>query len=216
MSSSPASALARLFDAERTVLDLRNELSSPEHPDEMLDAIASAISTAKKEPSEMERLLRLSSLAGILGRMTGPRAVDLLIDILDSPDPEARLIAGTALEDLGFERFKEVALGVERALARLSQNSPALGELPFILLENPEPGVLKLLHRFLEHQDAETVASAIEACVELGDPKSIPHLRRLEKDKRTVDFEEEPGNVTITIGELAQEARSLFEEAQSS
>ena len=52
---------------------------------------------------------------------------------------EARAVAGEELENIAFERFKEVALGIERALARLPKDSPALTELPYLLAEVAEP-----------------------------------------------------------------------------
>ena len=95
------------------------------------------------------------------------------IDILGGVSHEARIAAGEGLETLAYDRFKEVALGIERALERLPKGSPALSELPFLLAEVGEPGCAKLLGRFLQNEDAEVVASAIEAMAELGDPASI-------------------------------------------
>lgn len=210
-SSSLSQTIKNLFEAERNVRKLRAELSSSKREGEVLDAIQAAIAASRNESSEDERVLQLTSLAGILGRMVGPRTVDLLIEILDSEEPDARLIAGGALEDLAFDRFKEVAQGIERALTRLQPGSPALPELPFVIVEVPEPAVLKIVHKFLSHPDPEAVAAGIEACVELGDPKSGSQLQRLENDRRTVEIEDEPENVTVTIGELAQEARSILE-----
>ncbi len=80
--------------------------------------------------------------------MAGPQVVDLLIDILASDDAEARRAAGEALSERAWDRFKDVALGIERALDRLPANSPALLELPYILAEVPEPGALKFLGIF--------------------------------------------------------------------
>src|SRR5205085_5458536 len=98
--------------------------------------------------------------------------------------PEGRVSAGEALESLAFERFKEVALGIERALGRLSKGSPALTELPFLLAEVGEPGCTKLLGRFLKHEDPEAVAAAIEAMAELGDPAATPFLASLQEHSR--------------------------------
>jgi HEAT repeat protein len=143
--------------------------------------------------------------------MTGPRVVDLLVDILGCDEPEARHAAGEALEGPAFDRFKEVALGVERALERLPNGNAALSELPYLLAEVPEPGVAKLLARFLAHADADAVASAIEALVEMGDPGALPLLDPLGADGRKVQLEDEGGTEgEATIGELVAEARSLL------
>jgi HEAT repeat protein len=104
-----------------------------------------------------------------------------------------------------------VALGVERALAHLPDGSPALAELPYLLAEVPEPGVAKLLARFLAHRDADAVASAIEALVEIGDPAALSLLEPLAADTRRVELEDEGGTEgDASIAELVAEARSLL------
>jgi HEAT repeat protein len=144
--------------------------------------------------------------------------VDLLIDILGGPSPEARGQAAESLEGLAFDRFKEVALGIERAVTRLPKGSPALTELPFLLAEVGEPGCVKLLGRFLQHADGEAVAAAIEAIAELGDPAAIPLLAPLEKDARQVQLDEEEGGESerVSLGDLAFEAREILEELAES
>jgi HEAT repeat protein len=114
---------------------------------------------------------------------------------------------------LAYERFKEVALGVERALKRLPVGSAALPELPYILVEVPEPGVLKLLGQFLAHKDPDAVAAAIEALAELGDPKAIPLLEPLAHDDRTVELADDGGETTseASIAELVGEAIELLQ-----
>jgi hypothetical protein len=160
---------------------------------------------------EDEASLQLVRIAGVLGEMQGAAVVDLLIDILGCDEPEARGAAGEALSGLAFDRFKEVALGVERAVDRLPEGSPALAELPYLLVDVPEPGVIKLLARFLAHRDADAVAAAIEALVELGDPSAVPLLDKLRTDPRRVQLEDEGGTEgDASLAELAAEARSLL------
>ena len=75
----------------------------------------------------------------------------------------------------------------------------------------PEPGVTKLLARFLAHRDPDAVASAIEALVEIGDPAALPLLEPLAGDARRVQLEDEGGTEgDATIGELVAEARALL------
>jgi HEAT repeat protein len=201
--------LPDLFEAERNVRRLHAQLAKVE-PTVLLGALAAAVNEALEE-QEDEAALRLVRIAQILAELEGPKAVDLLIDILGSGEPEARHTAGEALEDLAFDRFKEVALGVERALERLPGDSPALSELPYLLAEVPEPGVRKLLGRFLAHKEAEPVAAAIEALVDIGDPAAASMLASLEKDTREVSLEDEEGEEgKVTLGELASEARKLL------
>lgn len=209
-------SLSALFDAERTARTLHAELlerSRSELVRELRDAVKAGLGHADED----EAALRLSRLAILLGDLDGDEVVDLLIDILASQSPEARVSAGEALEALAFDRFKEVALGIERALERLPKGSPALTELPFLLAEVGEPGCVKLLGRFLKHADAEAVAAAIEAMAELGDPAAIPLLAPLEKDGRQVQLDDESGEgERVAIGDLAYEARELLAEVGES
>ena len=208
-AKTPQEKLHALFDAERTVRQLHDELVAAERA-AVLELISAAVREAHGAEEE-ESSLRLVRLAGLLGEMTGDRVVDLLIDVLESERPEARHAAGESLTALAFDRFKEVALGVERALTRLAPDSPALPELPFVLLEVPEPGVAKLLRSFLRHPNADVVASAIEAAAELGDPSLASALKELQKDERSVDLEDEAGESDrTTIGKLAREACAIL------
>jgi HEAT repeat protein len=203
--------LNEMFDAERNVRRLHDELASLP-PGELLDALSGALAAALKEPNEDEAALRLVRVAALLGEHEGPRAVDGLIDVLSSESPEARRAAGEELEALAYERFKEVAQGVERALKRLPVGSPALPELPYILQEIPEPGVVKLVAKFLSHKDADAVAAAIETLAEIGDPSAAAQLEPLSGDDRTVELADDGGDTTseVTIGELADEAIELL------
>jgi hypothetical protein len=204
--------LPELFDAERSVRRLHAELAKADPP-ALLDAIDAGVREALLLGDEAEGALRLVRLASLLGDLEGPRAVDLLIDILGSEEPEARHTAGEALEDLAFDRFKEVALGVERALDRLPTGNSALLELPYLLAGIGEPGVRKLLGRFLAHEDPEAVAAAIEVFVDMGDAGAASLIAPLERDTREVNLEDEEGEEgTATIGELAIEAKKLLAE----
>ena len=207
-----AATLVALFDAERAARAAHDELVDAE-PDALLPLLEKATRDALTldDLDEDESSLRLVRVAAVLGEMQGPRVVDLLVDILASDEPEARHAAGEALEGLAFDRFKEVAQGGERALERLPEGSPALSELPYLLAQVSEPGVTKLLARFLAHRSADSVASAIEALVEIGDPAALPLLEALADDKRKVQLEDEGGTEgEATIAELVAEARTLL------
>ncbi|AKT36001.1 hypothetical protein [Chondromyces crocatus] len=204
-------SLGKLFDAERNVRKLHEELTMLP-ADQTLDVLVAAIPVAKAEQDEDEAILRLVRIAALLGEHEGPRAVDALVDVLAAEHPEARRAAGEELEELAYDRFKEVAQGIERALKRLPAGSPALPELPYIVAEVPEPGVMKLLGLFLKHQDADAVAAAIESLVEIGDPGSASLLQPLVGDKRTVELEDDGADASseVTLGELAEEALGLL------
>lgn len=204
-------SLTALFDAERNVRRLHDELArQPEAT--LLATLAEAIATALREKDEDEAGLRLVRISSLLGELEGPGVVDALIDILTSENPEARSHAGEVLESLAFDRFKDVARGVERALKRLPVGSPALPELPYILVEIPEPGVTKLLGQFLRHGDADAVAAAIEALVQVGDPGAARLIEPLVDDMRTVELDEDgsEGSTELTLGELAEEALEIL------
>jgi HEAT repeat protein len=204
--------IADLYAAERSVRALHAQIAVARDTD-LLAALTLATEEALKVTDEDESSVRLVRLAELLGEMEGPKAADLLIDILGTDSLEARRSAGEALEDLAFDRFKELALAVERALERLPHGHAALTELPFLLSEVPEPGVRRLLARFLAHKDPEAVAATIEAIVDHADVAASDLLAPLEKDTRQVEMEDEEGDEgRVTIGELATEARSLLAE----
>jgi HEAT repeat protein len=204
--------LDALFDAERRARELHAELVDAPHA-ELVPELSEAARTALTAGDDEDAAVRLVRIALLLGDLEGDTVVDLLVDILGSEAPEARIAAGEALEALAFERFKEVALGIERAVTRLPKGSPALTELPFLLAEVGEPGCVKLIGRFLKHDDPEAVAAAIEALAELGDPTAAPLLAPLERDARQVQLDDEDGEADrVAIGELAHEARELLEE----
>ncbi|HEV3194168.1 MAG TPA: HEAT repeat domain-containing protein [Polyangiaceae bacterium] len=206
------STLAALFDAERAVRAAHDTLAQSEAR-RILPLLKEATHRALRFEGldEDESSLRLVRIAELLGVMEGPLVVDLLVDILGCEDPEVRRAAGEALQGLAFDRFKEVALGVERAFQRLPAGSAALAELPYLLAEIPEPGVAKLLARFLQNGDADAVAAAIEVLVEIGDPAAVPLLDALASDPRRVQLEDEGGTEgEATIGELVAEARILL------
>jgi HEAT repeat protein len=182
---------------------------------ELENALVDATKSGLAGPDDEANTARLVRVAALLGDLDGARVVDLLIDILGAGASEARVAAGEALEALAFDRFKEVALGIERAIDRLPPKNAALTELPFLLAEVGEPGCVKLLGKFLKHADADAVASAIEAIAELGDPSAIPLLEPLERDTRQVQLDaEETGGAAerVAIADLAHEARELLEE----
>lgn len=207
---SAASSLTRLFDAEREVRKVSAELLRGK-PKELVTALRAAVVDAKKQREE-EASLRLVRVSSLLGELEGPDAVDLLIDVLDADAGEARWAAGEELRDLAFDRFKEVALGLERALKRLPPDAIALTELPFVVAEIPEPGVAKLLGMFLAHPNAEVVAAGLEAAVMLGDPRMADTFKTLLDDKRLVHVEDEEGEGDdVTIGVLAADAISMLE-----
>lgn len=209
--------MAELLEAERRANALLDEIAALP-ADGVIEAVTAAISRGRARSSEQERVVDLSTLARLLGRIGGPRAADALVDLLGSEEPEVRYAAGDVLTDVGHDRWKELALAVERAIGTVPTGNAALAELPYVLAEIPEPGATKLLHRFLAHEDPEAVAAAIEILADLGDTSALTLLKKLEKDKRMVSPDDETveddERGSITIGELATEARILLESVE--
>jgi len=195
--------LNALFDAERAMRKAEHSLLQNE-PKELSVLLSAAVAEAKALDEKAERGLRLERLADLCAQVPGPEMTDALIAILDDSTPAVRLQAAEALTDVGYDRYAEVARGVERTLD--TQMHYALQELPWVLVELGEPSARKLIVRFLDNKDADVVASAVEALAELGDDAAIKDLKKLLTDAREVDIDGEEGEETVTVGDLASEA----------
>lgn len=198
--------LHAIFDAERTLRDAEARLFADEDAHQArVRLLGEAVAEAKGLADRKEAGLRLERLADLCAQVPGPEMVDALITILDDPDERVRVQAAEALSDVGWERYAEVARGVDRALTDGSRVA-ALKELPWVIAEIAEPSAVKLLAAFLKHADAEVVAAGLEALASLGEPVPAKHLKPLLGDKRAVTVEDEEEGTTITLGELAEEA----------
>jgi HEAT repeat protein len=210
MATSPASALEALFNAHRALADAQQTVLDVGQ-DDLVRALKAELEKTAKVEDEEEASRRYIALTEILAELEGPAVVEMLIDVLDLDDADARQVAGESLVGLASDRFKEVAQVVEKQLATRSGDSGALRELPYVFAMIPEGSSVKLLEKFLAHKEAEVVASAIEALVEIGDPAGARALEALKKDKREVSVEDDGEDAqSVTIGELAQEALTLL------
>ena len=216
--TSPAEALAALFTAERALRQHERTLLEAE-PKTARTLLAQAVREAKQLPDRKEATLRLERLADLCAQVEGPEMADALIAILDDDAPSVRVQAAEALVDVGFERYAEVARAIERALSR-GEHGPAMQELPWVLCEIAEPSARPLIVRFLQSEDADVVASAVEALAELGDADAIKDLQPLADDARPVslagldDEDEEElddDEVAATLGDLVREAIDALE-----
>ncbi|HJL15205.1 MAG TPA: HEAT repeat domain-containing protein [Sandaracinaceae bacterium LLY-WYZ-13_1] len=195
--------LNAIFDADRAARDAEDDLLG-EDPGAVADLLAGAVQDALRQADPAESELRLRRLADLCAQVPGPKVADALLAILDHPEPAIRTEAGEALLDVAFERFKEVARAVERALDR-GHEGPSMQELPFVLTEVRDPDPVPLVARFLAHPQPEVVAAAIEALAAYGDPAAARHLEPLLDDAREAtldDLDEAP----TRIGELAEAA----------
>lgn len=216
---SATDRLNELFNFERQARRLHDELAALADDNTgralLMDAMTAEVDAALKSDDEDEAAIRLVCVARLLGELDGPDVADLLVRVLDSEHPEARSEAGEQLQGLAFDRFKEVAEAVERALDQLGKGANALVELPYVLVEVPEGGVVTLLSKFLAHEDADAVAAAIEALVEVGDPSAVKALEKLTEDERTsVLGEEDDDEAEVSVGALASEAIELLKQVE--
>lgn len=197
--------LRRIFDADRALLEAERALLRRKQSDELVALLGRETKVALAMQDRREATMRLERLADLCAQVSGPEMTDALIAILNDDEPRVRVAAGEALRDVGYERYAEVARGIERALDR-GEDGLAMSELPWVLAEIAEPSALPLIRRFLEHRSAEVIAAAIEALAQLAEPEAAEDLRRFVGDTRTVIMEDFEDETKTTLGELAEEA----------
>ena len=212
--SDPQVHLDAIFEAQRALLRAEAALFESADPKAVGVVLRRAVDAAIAEdsgppgPARDDAQARLMRLADLCAQVPGPEMVDALLAILDHDEPAVRSEAGDALLDVAYERFKEVALGVERLLAR-SHDGASMEELPFILTEIHDPDPVPLVARFLGHAKGDVVASAIEALAEYGDPHALRFLEELVEDERVVHLPD-LDDAEATIGDLASDAISML------
>ena len=205
----PEQLLEAIFRAERDLRDAEARLLDTRDKNALANLLARATTDALALNDREEGTLRLSRLAALCAQVPGPPMVDTRIAILDDEDETLRVSAGEALLDVGYDRYAEVARGIERVLER-KHTGVSMTELPWILAEIGEPSAIVLIKKFLASEDGEVCASALEALVSLGDPAGAEALEGLVDDRRevTVDDSDDDGaeGIRTTIGQLAREA----------
>ncbi len=195
--------LEKIFKLDRELRSLEADLLSKRDGKELRDLLVRAVEDASGLPDREEGRMRLERLADLCAQLQGPEMVDALVTILNAEIPAVRVIAGEALLDLAYERYAEVAKGIERALNK-GLSGPAMMELPWLIAEVAEPSAISLIRSFLKHEDPDVVAAAMEALVHLGDPEAVRDIEPFVQDRRTVRLEDlEDVN---TLGELAVQA----------
>ncbi len=201
--------LQRIFDADRVLQESESVLLRKKGSEELIALLERETENALRMEDRKEGIMRLERLADLCAQVPGPRMTDALIAILNDGEPRVRLAAGEALRDLGYERYAEVARGIERALDR-NAGGPAMSELPWVLAEIAEPSALPLIRRFLDHPISDVAAAAIEALAQLQDPEAAPDLERFVGDSRIVIIEDFEDEARTTLGELAEDALEML------
>ncbi|MCB9667807.1 MAG: HEAT repeat domain-containing protein [Myxococcales bacterium] len=204
----PPELLDTIFSADRAADDAELTLLKTNASD-LVQLFTAATSTALDLSDADDRRRQLRRLVDLSAQVPGPKMIDNLIRILNSDDAAARFHAGEALLDVGYERYAEVARGIERALDE-KRRGPCMSELPFIIAEIGEPSSLMLISRFLKLEDPDVVAAAIEALVVVGNPDIEPVLQPLLNDPRSVTMHDEDEELTVSLGELAKDAIAVL------
>ncbi len=197
--------LRRIYDADRALRSAERALLRKKSSKDLVSLLATETKSALSMEDRREATMRLERLADLCAQVPGPEMTDALIAILNDGEPRVRVAAGEALRDVGFERYAEVARGIDRALDR-GDSGLAMSELPWVLAEIAEPSALPLIRRFLDHSSADVIAGAIEALSQLGEPEAAKDLERFVGDPRTVIVEDFEDETKTTLGELAEQA----------
>jgi HEAT repeat protein len=201
--------LQRIFDADRTLRKAEAALLKKRKAAELTSLLSRETRDALQTEDREEGTMRLERLADLCAQVPGPEMTDALIAILGDGEPRVRVAAGEALRDVGFERYAEVARGIERALDR-GDDGLQMSELPWVLAEIAEPSALPLIRRFLDHQSPDVIAAAIEALAQLQEPEAAKDIQRFVGDARTVIIEDFEDETKTTLGELAEEALQML------
>ena len=201
--------LQRIFDADRVLRSAESVLLRKKGSKELITLLERETENALQMEDRHKGEVRLDRLADLGAQVPGPRMTDALIAILNDGEPRVRVAAGEALRDLGYERYAEVARGIERALDR-NADGLAMSELPWVLAEIAEPSARPLIRRFLDHPSPDVAAAAIEALAQLGDPDAVPDLERFVGDSRVVLIEDFEDETKTTLGELAEDALEML------
>jgi HEAT repeat protein len=182
-------------------------------PEERETALAAAFergldALGEEEPIPVSLVRAAEMLIG-LGRDS---ASELLADGLGHANPELRLLSGDALLHMAEDGLELVMPAVEKVLAA---GGIGAEEMPFLLTDVDHPETPRVLERFLAAEDANTVAAAIEALAEYGDPSAVPALEKLTEDTRAIEVEEgDETAITMPLGQLASEALEILSEEE--
>ncbi len=138
-------------------------------------------------------------------------AVSTLCIGLGSENATVRMLCGDALVHAAEDDLELIKPAIDEVLKK---GGTAAEEMPFVLLEVDDPEIPHLLEKFLKSSEAEVVAAAIEAVIEVGDPDSEKALKALVNDKREVALDEGSDDETTTIGQLAKDAIAMLSEQE--
>jgi HEAT repeat protein len=152
---------------------------------------------------------RLFRVIEMLSELDAPDAPRILGQGLEHDNPDLRMLCAEGLVEIGEDGVDRLMPLVEEAM---SSGGPKAEEMPFVVAELDDPKVAKILMRFLELKDINAVAAAIQALAERCETSALPALKKLEKDKRVVTYDDScDEGEQCTIGELAKDAVEMIE-----
>jgi HEAT repeat protein len=155
---------------------------------------------------------RLFRVIEMLSELDAPDAPRILGQGIEHDNADLRMLCAEGLVEIGEDGIDRLMPLVEEAL---SSGGPKAEEMPFVLAELDDPKVGKALMRFLELKDINAVAAAIQALAERCEASALPALKKLEKDKRVVTYDDScDEGEQCTIGELAKDAIEMIEAEQ--
>ena len=209
---SASNTIQSICHLQRQQRVAEQQLADEHKPAAIREAIVAALAEARGKLGDFDAYVDLETLCDLAPSVEGPEIVDELLAVLNHDEPMVRLAAGEALLETGYERFAELAHGVERQLSA-GGDGPAMMETPLILAEIGEPGSLVLIRRFLAHDNADVVASSIESLYRLGDPEAIADIARFTNDGRIVQIDDFGQETRATLADLASECLEALQEA---
>lgn len=154
--------------------------------------------------------LKLIRIVELLSTLEGDKPAQILSSGFDHENEEIRELCAEALAHLAIDGVDQILPAVEEALDTGGNRAE---EILGILAEIEDPETLSIIERFLELDDADLVALAIETLAEVGDSGSLSALKRLVEDERTVTLDDTDSTTTedeCTVGQLAQDAIDLI------
>jgi HEAT repeat protein len=197
-----------LTEKTADLMDQFTEFDTAAQEEVLTAAFAAQIKNIDPEADVPITLVRTAEM---LVGVTSGKAVSTLCTGLGSENATVRMLCGDALVHAAEDDLELIKPAVEEVLKK---GGTAAEEMPFVLLEVDDPEIPNILEKFLKSSEAEVVAAAIEAIIEIGDPDSEKALKTLVNDKREVALDEGSDDETTTIGQLAKDAIAMLSEQE--
>jgi HEAT repeat protein len=204
--------LEEIIGLDEKIAQLRDRFEQVPEPQQAA-ALERVLEETRKATGEDDPLplamVRSTELAVALETL----AAKVLVPGLEHANPDVRHLTGEALLNLVEDDVERLRPAVDHAFER---GGPAAEEMVFVLAAVDDDEAPRLIERFLVHPEADVVAVAIEALADAGDEQSIAVLEDYVDDPREVKTggdDEDGGQETWRIGDIAREAIEMIEKA---